>query len=101
MLLGVGGGWLIADLATKRFAAARLAERSLDLLELKGVIVRLVLAHNPAGAWSEPVSRAGARTVMSNAGAAVTCFTVPVSVNALAPMPSLTFCRVTSFAALS
>jgi len=52
MQLGVGGGWLIADLATKRFAAARLAERSLDLLELKGVIVRLVLAHNPAGAWS-------------------------------------------------
>lgn len=52
MLLGVAGVWLAADVVSKQLAAARLEERSHDLLQLKSVIVRFALAHNPAGAWS-------------------------------------------------
>lgn len=52
MLFGVTGFWLAGDFITKRLAAARLEERAHDLFQLKSVIVRFALAHNPAGAWS-------------------------------------------------
>lgn len=52
LLFAVAGVWLAADFVTKKLASARLEDRSHDLLELKSVIVRFVLAHNPAGAWS-------------------------------------------------
>jgi len=52
LLFGIAGFWLAADFITKHLAAARLEDRSHDLLQLKSVIVRFALAHNPAGAWS-------------------------------------------------